>query len=162
MTIRIQPSRRAILKTGGALVVGGSAWALLRYRDRISATLLPLGLALALLALIAAPFGFSDLSQRAVLWTGGARVALDGGAPVGTWDSVIAPVHHALLPTFDFPFHAHDTFLQAAADGGFATWLALGWAAWGLEELGQVEGAFSRGTADQRLGIERDEDRRQR
>ena len=109
----------------GALhaVCFGAVTAWLARRDRRAAIgAAVVGVLTALVGLLAAG---DALYQRAILWSGGAVVATSGGTAPGAWRETIRPVQHHLDPSFEFPFHAHDSFLQLAAESGWASWLAL-------------------------------------
>jgi hypothetical protein len=113
----------------GGLAAGGAVLAVvvageLPVRRAVAAS----GSVLVALGALLAPAFATDLRQRAILWTGGAVIALRGGTPPGTWRAVIGAVHHGLDPNFDFPQHAHDTSIQLAGDAGPAAWIGLAWA----------------------------------
>lgn len=121
-----------VLATGSAgaalgLALGGLAGQVAKARGRqagqVAALVLPV-LGLGLLPLSTAV----RLAERSVLWSAGAWIGIDGGAPPGRWRQVVDPVHRALDAGFFFPQHAHDIWLQALAGTGPATWLALAWA----------------------------------
>lgn len=69
------------------------------------------------------------LSERAVLWTSGATLALDHPLGVGPsgFREAAAPVQAELAPDFYFPLHAHDAALQLAALAGLGAWIAWAW-----------------------------------
>ncbi|MEC7948287.1 MAG: hypothetical protein VX265_12040 [Myxococcota bacterium] len=91
------------------------------------------GVGVALMAVLALA-GDAELAQRVVLWTAGADVALDHphGAGLAGVRPATALAQTAVAPGFHFPFHAHDSALQAAAVGGWAGWVAAAWALFAL------------------------------
>ncbi len=96
---------------------------------RASLLALGAGVACTLAALWVLPWERA-LVDRVILWTGGARLLADGGVAPGAWRSAVDGHHMALEPSFFFPHHAHDAFIQAAAEAGPGAWVALAWAGW--------------------------------
>lgn len=67
-----------------------------------------------------------ELRQRAILWTGGLRVAAEGPAGPGAYPAASAPIYEVLSPGFWFPNHAHDSAIQLLAVLGPAGVVATG------------------------------------
>lgn len=74
------------------------------------------------------------LAERAVLWSAGAAVAVEHpvGAGVTSVRAAMVAAQDHLSPGFYFPYHAHDSALQAAAMSGMAIWIGLVWLLWSL------------------------------
>ncbi len=85
------------------------------------------------LALISALSLQPALGERAVLWSAGARLAVEHPLGVGVpfQPAMIAAQDH-LSPGFYFPYHAHDAALQAAVMAGLGVWIGLVWLLWSL------------------------------
>ena len=80
-----------------------------------------LGMALTVLGL---PFADpTEVHSRAILWTGGLRVAQDGPVGPGGYPAASALIYDKLEPGFWFPNHAHDSATQVYAVLGPAGWL---------------------------------------
>ncbi len=75
------------------------------------------------LLLIASP---GEISQRAVLWTGGLTLLGHPTGP-GAYPEASAPVYERLQPGFWFPNHAHDSYVQLLAVLGPAGLAAFSW-----------------------------------
>ena len=92
------------------------------------------GGALAAIALVVGLRADPALTERAVLWTSGATLALQNPLGVGPagFREAAAPVQASLVPDFYFPLHAHDAALQIAALAGWGAWVAWAWLALAL------------------------------
>lgn len=78
------------------------------------------------MALTAIGLPFADPTEvhsRAVLWTGGLRVAQEGLTGPGGYPAASALIYDELEPGFWFPNHAHDSATQVYAVLGPAGWL---------------------------------------
>lgn len=94
------------------------------------------------LALISALSHQPALSERAVLWSAGALVAVEHpiGAGAESVRSAMVAAQDHLSPGFYFPYHAHDAALQAAAMSGMAVWIGLVWLLWSLWQRADTGG----------------------
>lgn len=117
-----------VLSTGseGAVVAVGVTLAASLLPTRATLPAAGVGIVATLAAL---PFADrSELAQRAVLWTGGLRVAREGPVGPGAYPEASASVYEQLSPGFWFPNHAHDANIQALAvlgPAGLVATLAL-------------------------------------
>lgn len=89
----------------------------------------------------------TELHERAILWTGGLRVGLDGPAGPGGYPTASAPVYDALERGFYFPNHAHDSAVQLLAVLGPAGWLC------GLMLVAALFESFGAGAAAGLAGV---------